>query len=128
MSLALNDSTLQNQPYIVHAIKTEHILGNKIMMHATDLRNEIPIVIINISKDNVIGRVSIPLKYTNEDFRAKHLSDAFNEQFDGKCIHDGLRYDTSVCDFRLNIKLVNDDQLNSIFKRVREIIKKFLDR
>lgn len=97
-------------------------------MHATDLRKEIPIIIINISKDDVIGRVSIPLKYTNDEFRAKHLGNAFNEQFDGKCIHDGIRYDTSVCDFRLNTKLVNDDQLNSIFKRVGKIIKKLLDR
>ncbi|XP_055315082.1 alanine--tRNA ligase, mitochondrial [Sitodiplosis mosellana] len=128
VSQALSDSSLQNQLYIVHAIKTEHTLGNKIMMHATDLRKEIPIVIINVSKDDVIGRVSIPLKYTNDDFRAKHLSDAFNDEFDGNCIHDGSRYDTSVCDFRLNTKLVNDEQLNSIFKRVGQMIKKFLDR
>lgn len=123
VSQALNDSSLQNQPYIVHTIKTEHILGNKVMMHATDMRSDIPIVIINLSKDEVIGRVSIPLKYTNDEFRAKHLGDAFNNEFDGKCIHDGNRYDTSVCDFRLNIKLVNDEQLNSISKRVGQMIK-----
>lgn len=128
MSLALNDKSLNNVPYIVHAIKTEHMLGNKTMIHATDLRKEIPIVIINVSKDEVIGRVSIPLKYTHDDFRAKHLGDAFNRQFDGKCIHDATRYDTSVCDFSLNTQLVNDDQLDSVFQKVGQLLKKLLNK
>lgn len=95
-------------------------------MHATDLRKEIPMVIVNVSRNEVVGRVSIPLKYTNDDFRAKHLGDTFNQQFDGKCIHDGTRYDTSVCDFRLNTKLVNDEQLNSVFKKIGQLLRKKL--
>lgn len=126
VSIALNDSSLKNHAYIVHAIKTEHTLVT--MMQATDLRKDIPIVLINVTKDDIVGRVSIPLKYTNDDFRAKHLGDIFNNQFDGKCIHDSTRYDASVCDFRLNPKLVNDDQLNNVLKRVGDMIKKFLNR
>lgn len=109
------------------AIKTKHSLGNKSMMHATDVRNDIPMVVLNISKEEVVGRVSIPLKHTTDGtFRAKHLSDIFNEQFDGKCIHDGTRYDNSVCDFRLSAKLVTDKQLNDIFKKVGQLIEKIL--
>lgn len=128
MSRALSDESLDDLPYIVHAIKTEHILGNKIMMHATDLRKEIPIVVINVSKNEVIGRVSIPLKYTHDDFRAKHLGDTFNQQFEGKCVHDGTRYETSVCDFRLNKKLVNDERLNSVIQKVEKLLKNILNK
>lgn len=96
-------------------------------MHATDLRKEIPIVIVNISDTEVIGRVSIPTMYVNDDFRAKHLGDAFNTTFDGKCIHDGQRYDTSVCDFRLNKTLVNDNDLENVYKKIKTILKKVLN-
>lgn len=97
-------------------------------MHATDIRNEIPVIIINISNEEVMGRISIPSQYTNDEFRAKHLGDVFNETFDGKCIHDGTRYGTSVCDFRLNKKLVNDKDLNDIFENIETMIKKILGK
>lgn len=96
-------------------------------MYATDLLNEIPVVILNITDAEVIGRVSIPTVYTSDDFRAKHLSDAFNELFDGKCIHDGQRYDASVCDFRLNKTLVNDSDLDKIFSNIKDMLKKVLN-
>lgn len=95
-------------------------------MHATDLRKEIPIVIVNISDTEVVGRVSIPSIYINDNFRAKHLGDAFNATFDGKCIHDGQRYDTSVCDFRLNKTLVNDNNLENVFEKIKDMLKKML--
>lgn len=107
-------------------MKTDHILGNKTMMYATDLRKEIPAVILNITDTEAIGRISIPLLYTNADFRAKHLSDAFITTFDGKCIHDGHRYDTSVCDFRLNKTLINDSHLDNVIKNIKDILKKVL--
>lgn len=125
MTSELDALSIDKVPYIVHAIKTEHSLGNKTMMHATD--REIPMVIINITNDGMaVGRASIPVRYTSYDFRAKHLADAFIVEFNGKCIHDGTRYDNSVCDFRLNAKLVNDDQLNNVFKNVGQIIQKFI--
>lgn len=95
-------------------------------MHATDLRKEIPVIIVNISDTEVVGRVSIPSIYVNADFRAKHLGDAFNETFDGKCIHDGQRYDSSVCDFRLNKTLINESDLNIVFKKIIDTLKKML--
>lgn len=126
MAAELCDSSLENLPYIIHTIKTKHILGNKTMMHATDLRKEIPVIIVNVSDTEVIGRISIPSTYTNDDFRAKHVGDAFNETFDGKCIHDGQRYDTSVCDFRLNKTLVNDSDLNNLLGKIKNMLKKVL--
>lgn len=98
------------------------------MIHATDIRSEIPIAIINISDTEVIGRVSIPSKYTSENFGAKHLGDIFNDKFDGKCIHHGERYDTSVCDFRLNKKLVSDFDLKNIFEKIKTMLKTILDK
>lgn len=126
--MQLNDLSSEKLPYIIKTIKTDNILGNKTMMYATDIRKEIPVVIINVSKDDVIGRVSLPLKCTSDDFRAKHLSDTFNMEFDGKCVHDGTRYDTSVCDFRLNTNLINDKQLNYVFQKIEQMIKRMLDR
>lgn len=98
------------------------------MMHATDLRKEIPIVLINISHEEVIGRISIPSQFINDKFNVKHLVDTFNDTFDGKCIHDGTRYDTSVCDFRLNKQRVNDTDLNSMFKKIESVFKQILGK
>lgn len=128
VSLELSNLSIENQPYAVLAIKTEHSLGNKTMIHATDIREEIPMVIINVSSEDVHGRVSIPLKYTAEDFQAKHVGDAFNDQFHGRCVHDGTRYDNSVCDFRLTAKLVDDESLKNIFKKVEQLIEKYLNK
>lgn len=97
-------------------------------MYATDINKDIPNILINISKNDVIGRVSIPLKYTNDELRAKHLADTFIEYFDGKCTHDSTRYDASICDFRLNPKLVNDDKLKNIFKKVENLLKKIVSK
>lgn len=97
-------------------------------MHATDIRKEIPVILINISNDEVIGRVSIPSQYTNDGFKAKHLGDIFNETFDGKCIHDGTRYDASVCDFRLDKKLVNIKGVTRVFEKIENIIKKVIGK
>lgn len=126
VSQRLSTVSTDDPTYILVSIKTEHSLIS--MMQATDLRGEIPMVIINISEDEVIGRVSIPLKYTNDNFQAKHLGDEFNKKFDGKCIHDGTRYDNSVCDFRLTAKLVNEEELNNIFKKVEQLIQKCLNK
>lgn len=126
MTAELDESSLEHLPYIVRTIKTQHLLGNKTMMHATDLRKDIPIVIVNVSETEVVGRVSIPSTYINDEFRAKHLGDAFNATFDGKCIHDGQRYDASVCDFRLNKTLVNDSNLENVFRKIKETLKKVL--
>lgn len=95
-------------------------------MYATDLHKEIPVILLNITDTEAIGRVSIPSLHTNDDFRAKHLSDAFIATFDGKCIHDGQRYDSSVCDFRMNKTLVNDNNLDTVLKTVENILKKVL--
>lgn len=94
------------------------------MQNVTDTAENLPIVVINISNNDVIGRVSIPLKFTTNYFTAKHLGDEFNCEFDGKCIHDGTRYDYAVSDFCLNKNLVNSDKLNDTFNRVKDIIKR----
>lgn len=104
------------------------MLGNKSMMHATDLRKDIPVVIVNISDTDVIGRASIPSIHLNDKFRAKHLGDELIAKFDGKCIHDGERYESSVCDFRLNKTLVNDNNLDNLFDKIENMLKKMLDK
>ncbi|XP_031619988.1 alanine--tRNA ligase, mitochondrial isoform X2 [Contarinia nasturtii] len=127
LNAELNDSSKKQLPYIVCTINTEHRLVS--MMYSTDLNADIPNVLINITNDQVIGRISIPLKNLSDPFyfRAKHLADVFIEQFGGKCIHDSTRYDASVCDFSLNVKSVNSEQLNNMFKKVEQMLKEILD-
>lgn len=126
LNMELNDASTKQLPYIIRTINTKHRLTS--MMYSTDLNKDIPNVLINIAKDEVIGRVSIPLKYINDEFyfRAKHLADMFIKEFGGKCIHDSTRYDASVCDFSLNIKNVSDGQLNEMFKQVEKIFNELL--
>lgn len=128
VSNKINDATLVNQPYIVTAIETEHMLGNRTMMHATDLGKDIPMVLINISNEDVVGRISIPSQFTTENFHPKYLLEQIIKTFDGECIHLGTRYDTSVCDFRLNKQLVNDRDMKNVFEKVKSEIENVLGK
>lgn len=114
--------------YVLCTIRTDHILGNHSMMHASDILPEMPAVIINRTEEDCIGRVSLPIKYTRDDFRAKHLGDIFIAEFDGNFIHDGTRYNTSVCDFRLNYQNITDEQLDIIFQKVEQLLHTFVDK
>lgn len=122
----LSDSIAKKQPYIFHVINAECILHNATILRISDLCEDIVLVLIMITKDDISGRISIPLKYTNDNLNAKHLGDEFNVRFDGKCIHHGTRYETSFTDFRLNKDLVNKESLNEVVAKVGEIIKKMV--
>lgn len=98
------------------------------MQLITDSAGELPIVIINIATDAVVGRVSVPLDYTTNYFTAKHIGDEFNDVFNGKCRHDGTRYEQAVSDFLLNKHRVNTDKLNVVFAKVTKIIERISKR
>lgn len=91
-------------------------------MRMTDEYRNMSLVLIIISENGVIGRISLPLSYTNENLTAKELSDEFCLKFNGKTIHHGTRLEASVADFQLRKDLVNDESLNEIFKRVERSI------
>lgn len=98
------------------------------MQLITDSAGDLPVVIINIATDDVIGRVSVPLDYTTNYFTAKHIGDEFNDAFDGKCRHDGTRYEQAVSDFLLNKHRVNTNKLDEVFARVTKIIDRISKR
>lgn len=95
-------------------------------MRISDSCEHLVMILIIISKNDVIGRISIPMKLVGEHFPAKHFGDKFNEKFDGKCIHHGTRYETSVMDFELNKDLVNENGLKEVFDSVEALIEDVL--
>lgn len=110
-------------PYIFHVIHAENPLLHRTIMRISDCCEHLAMILIVISKNDVIGRISIPMKLAGKNFPAKHFGDKFNEKFDGKCIHHGTRYETSVMDFKLNKDLVNENDLKEVFDSVETVIK-----
>lgn len=126
MEKAIDESTLNEKPYFFHIINTDHALHHRTIMRISDLSEHLAMVLIIISNDAVTGRIHIPLKYTN--LTAKYFSNEFNAKFNGKCIHDGTRYSTSVTDFQLKKDLVNEDSLKEVFNTVEGLFKKMFKK
>lgn len=128
MEQALTETTKKQLPYIFHVIHAEHPLHHRTIMRISDSCEHLAMILIIISKNDVIGRISIPMKLTGEHFPAKHFGDKFNEKFDGKCIHHGTRYDASVMDFELNKDRVNENGLKEVFDSVEALIEDVLKK
>lgn len=120
---AVDKKTKTQMPYIFHVIHAENPLHHRTIMRISDYCEHLAMILIIISKNDVIGRISFPMKWTDENVSAKHFGDKFNEKFDGKCIHHGTRYETSVMDFELNKDLVNENDLKEIFDGIEAAIK-----
>lgn len=91
-------------------------------MRMTDEYRNMSLVLIIISENDVIGRISLPLSYTNGNLTAKELGDEFCLNLNGKNVHHGTRLEASVADFQLKKDLVNDESLEKVFKRVEGLI------
>lgn len=117
-----------DDPCHMYIFRTNYAVLQHTMQLMTDASADLPIVVINIANDNVIGRVSVPVDYTTNYFTAKHIGDEFNETFDGKCRHDGTRYDQAVSDFLLNKHRVDSNKLNEVFVKVKRIVDRISKR
>lgn len=115
-------------PCHLYILRTNYAVLQHTRELMTDESADMPIVIINIGQDAVIGRVSVPLDYTTNYFTAKHIGDEFNEAFDGKCRHDGTRYNQAVSDFLLDKHRVNSQQLETVFAKVSKIVERLSKR
>lgn len=109
--------------YAFHVINAQHPLHHRTIMRMTDACTNMALVLIIISKNDVIGRISVPLAYTEGKFTAKELADRICAKFNGKSIHHGTRLEASVTDFQLNRSVVNDEQLNNIFKEIESVFR-----
>lgn len=112
----------------LHIIETDHTLLHNSLRDLTDFRKDVPIIVINVSNETVCGRISVPLKYIEDNFTTKHLSDEFNSRFEGKCLHDGTRFESAVNDFVLKRDAVNVEKLKNALENVRKIIRNALNR
>lgn len=121
-------STSRNEAYLLQIIETKHALLPNSIRDLTDLHKDIPIVVINLSSDAVSGRASIPMKYVNENFTAKHLCDEFNRQFQDRCQFQvvSTRYEASVCNFVLKTDAVDKEKLQAALGKLGEIIEDIL--
>lgn len=62
-----------NDSFIVHVLNTPNALDNALMLEAERMCHDLPVILLNVANNKLIqGRASIPLKYTNEKFNAKH--------------------------------------------------------
>lgn len=91
-------------------------------MRMTDEYKDMALVLIVISENDVIGRISMPLNYSKGKLTAKELGDEFCLKFNGKSIHHGTRLEASVNDFQLKKNLVSDERLKEVFERVQRLI------
>lgn len=123
---ALSTASLNKKRYVFHVINTKYPLDLRTILRMSDLGEDAAIILIIISNSDVTGRITIPLKYTNEKLTAKDLGDEFNVKFDGKCIHHGTRLEASVTDFQLKKELVNEQSLKDVFKRVETVLNNIL--
>lgn len=98
------------------------------MQLLTDSAEELPVVVVNLATDTVIGRVSIPLEYTTNYYTAKHIGDEFNNVFNGKCRHAGTRYNQAVSDFQLDKNRVNSKGLETVFAKISQIVERISKR
>lgn len=128
MKQALIKTTKNQQTYVFHVIHAENPLLHKTIMRISDYCEHLIMILIIISNNDVIGRISIPMKLVGENYPAKHFGDKFNEKFDGKCIHNGTRYETSVMDFELNKDLVNENGLKEVFDSVEALIEDIIKK
>lgn len=95
-------------------------------MRMTDACENVALVLIIISENNAVGRISIPVSYTKGELTAKELGDEFSLKFNAKCIHDGTRLEALVSDFQLQKSLVNDESLKEVFGRVESLFSDIL--
>lgn len=116
----MHSATLNKKPCAFHVISTRHPLHHRTIMRMTDPYQNLAMVLIIISRDNVIGRASVPLD-DNRQLTAKDLSDEFCRQFDGQIIHNGTRSEASVSDFQLKNRKINEENLKEVFGRIENL-------
>lgn len=95
-------------------------------MRMTDACENVALVLLIISENNAVGRISIPVSYTKGELTVKELGDEFSLKFNAKCIHDGTRLEAFVSDFQLQKSLVNDESLKDVFGRVESLFSNIL--
>lgn len=75
-----------NEPFIVHVLKTKYPLEDALFVDAEHMCNDLPVILINVSNGQIIqGRASIPSKYTHAEFNANHWIREFVDSFKIKC-------------------------------------------
>lgn len=95
-------------------------------MRMTDTYSHLPLVLIVISGDVAVGRISIPITDNEKSITAKELSDEFCMKFDGTIIHHGTRAREWVCDFQLKSSLISETRLTEVFQRIENLIGKVM--
>ncbi|KAG4069870.1 hypothetical protein HA402_009577 [Bradysia odoriphaga] len=119
---AISSGTLNKKPCIFHVISTRHPLHPRTIMRMTDTYNHLPLVLIVISGEVAIGRITIPMADNDRNLTAKELSDEICMKFDGTIHHHGRQLGTSVCDFQLKSSLINEANLKEMFQRIENLV------
>lgn len=119
----------KEEPFVVHFINSAKPLGYDVMRIATDMTEQYPIILFNVSNGQVrSARSSIPKKQTSERFDAKKwLEDTFNAvgmRIDVTGNDCRTRNDCSVCDYPSMNENVDAAEISRIQKEAEMIFKK----
>lgn len=72
--------------FLVHALETKAPLDSLLFVEAEQMCNDLPVILLNVSNNRIVqGRASIPLKYTDGKFNAKHWLDELARSLNIKC-------------------------------------------
>lgn len=124
---SISTAKLNKKSYAFHAISTHHPLSARTILRMTDLcSNDMVLVLIIISSDGVVGRITVPFDHVNRQLTSKQLSDEFCHRFKGRGIHHGTRLQATVSDFVLKKSEVSEEGLKEIFKRIENLVGKAL--
>lgn len=78
--------TQNNDCFIVHVLETQSPLDDVMLVEAEQMCNDLPVILLNVSNNRIVqGRASIPLKYTDGKFDAKHWLQELVSSFNIKC-------------------------------------------
>lgn len=86
MVAEIKDVLATRTQFIVHVLETKSPLDPSLLVEAEQMCNDLPVILLNVSNNRIVqARASIPLKYTDGKFNAKHWLEELARSFNIKC-------------------------------------------
>lgn len=96
----LNERNENDDAFIIHVLNSTEPLEESLLMDAERVCHDLPVIILNVSNNKIIhARASIPIKYTTNQFNAKHWMEKLGKALRIKCQSNKKKKQFSVCGF-----------------------------
>lgn len=96
----LNKRHQNNNAFIIHILNSAEPLEESLLTDAKRVCHDLPVIILNVSNNKLIhAHASIPIKYTTNQFNAKHWMETLGKALKIKCQPNKKKKQFSVCGF-----------------------------